>query len=333
VTVWFDSDILSAKLTNAIYQRGVALVQRFAFRLVVFSTLALGGFFGLVVWQPELLAALLGREEAGHVSEHFREHHHRVHDLTFSFLLGTALVGMVAQLRAPLKNIASQLLALTPFVGLVLASVLTNTAVLSVPWVVLGSFTLLAATLHPAGRELFGSFSVRRANRLMLALVVAAAPALLAFAFTNIGLQRTANDDHAALGHYGFMAAFSFTVVGVGLVASLGSAGSRLTAWVAGLLPALLGIASIAFTDVPSSLGLVWALAAIAWSIAFVVAELTRPIRAGPPVSVAQASGPTVNTSGAPTAAIVSGVIVVGLVALFVAAHLTGAGPSLHGVP
>jgi hypothetical protein len=104
---------------------------------------------------------------------------------------------------------------------------------------------------------------------------------LLAFASTNIGLQGTVTDEHAALGHYGFMAAFSFTVIGVGLLASFRSDGWRLTAWVAGLLPALLGLTSVVFPDVGSSLGLVWSVAAVAWGVGFVAAaELTRTRRA-----------------------------------------------------
>lgn len=93
----------------------------------------------------------------------------------------------------------------------------------------------------------------------------------------SFGLQRTVTNDHAALGHYGFIAAFSFTVIGVGLLASLRPDGWRLTASVAGFLPALLGLASVVFSDADSSLGLVWALAAIAWGVVFVAAvELTQ---------------------------------------------------------
>jgi hypothetical protein len=323
-------------------------LQRRAFAIVVLITLGLMGFFGLVVWQPELFAALLGRPTAGHISEHFREHHHRVHDLTFSFLLGTAFVGMLAQLGAPLKHVAGQLMALIPFVGLLLSVVLTNMAVLSIPWMVVGASTLVAATLHPSGRELFRSFSVSRANRVMLALVAIAAVPLLVFAFTNIRLQRTVTDDHAALGHYGFMAAFSFTFIGVGLLASLRPDGWRLTAWVAGFLPALLGLASVAFPDVPSSLGPVWALAAIAWGATFVAAaELIRRGRRAEPGRPAQphlaVSSPYPDSSGdagmrtgrgsttpTPLVTYVFGIIVVVLVLVFVIMHLTGGGLGGH---
>ena len=205
---------------------------RIAFSLVVLLTLGLAAFFGLVVLQPELFTSLFGRATGGHISDHFRDPHHRIHDLTFGFLLGTAVVGMLAQLRTPSRNVAGQLMALIPFVALVLAFALTNTGVLQIPWLVLGASTLLSTMLHPAGRDLFRTLSVSRMDRVMLAVVLIAAGPLLAFAFTNIALQRAGPSDHVALGHYGFLAAFGFTVIGVGLIASLRPDGWRLTAWV-----------------------------------------------------------------------------------------------------
>jgi hypothetical protein len=304
-----------------------------AFSRVVLVTLGLIGFFGVVVLLPDLFAGLLGQETAGHVSHHFREPHHRIHDLTFAFLLGTALVGLLAQVRAPSKNGAAQLMALIPFVGLLLGFVLTNTAVLSVPWVAVGAFTLLATILHPTGGALFSSFSVSRVNRVMLALVIIAAVPLLAFASTNIGLQRAGLSDHAALGHYGFMAAFGFTVIGVGLLASLRPDGRRLTAWVAGFLPALLGLASLVFPDVASSLGVVWALAAIVWGVVFVaVAELTQDAHMADRAAAATpAWGQTADrTPSTPLWVKVFGIIVIGLVLTFVIRHLTSGGFGAH---
>jgi hypothetical protein len=131
---------------------------------------------------------------------------------------------------------------------------------------------VVAALVHPAGRAFFRSFKVSRVNGVMLALVGIAAVPLLAFASTNIRLQRTVTDSHGGMGHYGFMAAFSYTVIAVGLLASLRPVGWRLTAWVAGLLPALLGVTSVLYPDATSSLALGWALAAVAWGVAFVAA-------------------------------------------------------------
>src|SRR5688572_23985314 len=247
------------------------------FSLVMLVTLGLVGFIGVVLLHPGLIGRVLGHDTAGHISQHFRQPHHRIHDLTFAFLFGTAVVGMLAQLRRPSENVAGQLIALIPWVALGLASVLSNTSIRFAPAPILGALTLLAMILHPTGRNFFRSFSVSRVNRVMLALVIITAVPLVAFAVTNIGLQRTATNDHAALGHYGFMAAFSFTIVGVGLLASLRPDGWRLTAWVAVLLPVLFGLASLLFPDVDSSLHLLWALAAIGWGVAFVAAgELTK---------------------------------------------------------
>ena len=243
------------------------------FAIVVLVTLGLFGLLGVVLVQDDLIG--------GH--SHFRELHHRVHDLTFAFLFGTAGVGLLAQLRTPSTNVAGQLMALIPWIALALVFPLTEywaahaTGFVIVATALFGALTLNAAIFHPTGRDLFRSLSLSRVNRVMLALVGIAAVPLLAFASANIALQRSAADDHADLGHYGFMAAFGFTVIGVGLLASLRPDGWRLTAWVAGVLPVLLGFASVVFPEVGSSLGLIWALAAIAWGVMFVAAaERTR---------------------------------------------------------
>jgi peptidoglycan/LPS O-acetylase OafA/YrhL len=139
------------------------------------------------------------------------------------------------------------------------------------------TMTVITASLHPARREFLRSFSLTRVNRIMLALVTVAAVPLIVLASTNVGLQATAGDDHAAMRHYGFMAAFGFGVVGVGLLASLRPDGWWIPAWVAGLLPSFLGLASLVYPAASSSLDVVWSLAAIAWGVVFVAAaELTQ---------------------------------------------------------
>jgi hypothetical protein len=64
--------------------------------------------------------------------------------------------------------------------------------------------------------------------------------------------------------------------VGIGLLASLRPAGWRLIAWVAGILPLLVGVTSLVYPDATSSLSLPWALGAIAWSVAFTATAVTR---------------------------------------------------------
>ncbi len=248
------------------------------FTLALLLTLLAAGFNGLMVFLMILEVDLPG---AFGQMTHFQEPGHRIHDLTFGFLFIPAILGTLAQFRRPAKSVAGQLMALIPAVSLLLTLLLTmmfagNTRVLQPPWVTVGAAALISWGLHPAGRDFFRSFQVARANPVMVALAVVAAVPLLRFAATNIGLQGSIVDDHAGAGHYGFMAAFSLTVVGLGLLASLRPDGWRLTAWIAGLLPILLGLASLVY-PVSSSLSLPWALAAIPWGASFVVtAERTR---------------------------------------------------------
>jgi len=251
------------------------------FALFVLITLAYAGLIGLMVG---LMALRLGFLLPGPFAQmvHFTEPHHRIHDLTFGFLFSPAIVGMLAQLRRPAKNSAGMLMTLIPWVGLLLAAVLSDAfvaVILSNPSRLAAVLTVFTALLHPTGRDFFRSFSVARVNWMLLALVIIAAVPLLVLASTNIGLQGAVTDDHAAAGHYGFMAAFSFTVIGVGVLASLRPDGWRLTAWVAGSLPTLLGVSSLLYPDATSSLGLAWAIAAIAWGTGFVAAaELAKDV-------------------------------------------------------
>ncbi len=299
------------------------------FVLAVLITLGLAGLNGLMVVLMNLAPDVLPRGFAQ--MGHFSGLDHRVHDLTFGFLFVPTVVGMLAQLRRPAKNVAGQLITLVPLVGLVLTLVLTfvlsnNANVVQPPWLTVGAAALIASVLHPAGRNFFRSFNIARINWVMLSLVMVAAVPLLVFASTNIGRQGTVNDDHAALGHYGFMAAFAVTVIGVGLLASLRPDGWRVTAWVAGLLPALLGIASVLYPDVSTSLGLVWALAAIVWGIGFVAAAELIPMAVPAPSPAAGVAPDRGSPPGPPRWVQLSGVIGLLAVLLFVSRIFTGGG-------
>lgn len=77
---------------------------------------------------------------------------------------------------------------------------------------------------------------------------------------------------HTALGHYRNLAAFSFIIILVGILASLQPLGWRLAAWIAGFLPILLGLASVVLPGAESSLGVAWGIAAIVWGLTFITA-------------------------------------------------------------
>jgi hypothetical protein len=209
---------------------------------------------------------------------HFTEPHHRIHDITYGFLFTTAVVGLLAQVRRPSGNVAGMLMALFPWAGLLLAAIVSADAgvSLSAERILVAAGTLVAALLHPRRRDFFRSLGVSRISWVMLGMVTAAAVPLLAYASTNLGLQGSVTNEHAVMGHYGFMAAFAFTVVGVGLLASLRPEGGRVAAWVGGILPAFLGLASLVYPELDSSLERSWAWLAIAWGVGFVaVSTLT----------------------------------------------------------
>jgi hypothetical protein len=242
------------------------------FSVAVLITLGLAGLIGLMTLLMILLGGFLGMA-------HFTEPHHRIHDLTYGFLFTTAVVGLVAQLRRPSRNLAGMLMALVPWVALLLAALLSADpgVIRSAERMLVATGTVVAVLLHPRRRDLFRSLRVSSMSWAIFGLVAAAAVPLLAYASTNLGLQGSVTSEHAAMGHYGFMAAFAFTVVGVGLLASLRPQGWRVAAWVAGFLPALLGVASLVYRDLDSSLDPEWALAAIGWGVAFVTAAMLSP--------------------------------------------------------
>jgi hypothetical protein len=310
--------------------------RRTAFTAVVLVALAVYGLVGVVLVRPGLIASILGHEIAGHIATHFRLLDHRVHDLAFGFLHATTVVGLLAQLRHPSRNIAGQWLALIPVLALLAMAGVTGSWAFA-PLPLLAALTLLAALLHPAGSGLLRAFRPGRVSRPMLGLLVAAAVPLLPFAFANIGLQRTVVNAHAALGHYAFMAAFGFTAVGAGGLATLRPDGWRLAAWLAALLLALLGIASLIYPDADSSLGTGWALAAILWGLAFVTtAELTHAREARPAAGVAggapsqEAAHRVAGSDAVPRRALVLA-IVAAVVVLLIILLLVGVFGGEHG--
>lgn len=267
-----------------------------AFVIALALTLAAAGFNGLMVTLMALrLEELLPGALAG--MGHFTEAHHRTHDLMFALLFIPAMLGLLAQFRRPERNIAGMLMSLVPGTALLLVLAVAfatagNTRTFQPPWVIVTGGALLATSLHPAGTAFFGSFRRARLDSAMAALVVVAAGPLLAFAWINISLQANASDDHAAAGHYGFMAAFALATIALAVLACLHPHGWRLAAWTTGLLPVLFGAASLAYPHATSSLSLVWALAAIAWGATFLAMALHAK-SAAHPVRLRQSRGAT----------------------------------------
>lgn len=80
------------------------------------------------------------------------------------------------------------------------------------------------------------------------------------------------------MGDYGFMAAFSFTVVGVGLLASL-RGGWMEAPGLGRRSPPRSGVTSLLYADADSSLDAFWVAPAVGWGTAFVIAAERSRIR------------------------------------------------------
>lgn len=212
--------------------------------------------------------------------DHFGDATHRSHDVAYGLLFTTLVVGVLAQVRRPERNVAAMVMSIVPPAALLFVGVRADQVDRVFEYNPLRYGAAVAAVvllLHPSGRGFTRSFRAARISWPMLGLVGVAAVPLLGFASTNITQQRTVIDVHALMGHFGFMAALSYTVIAVGVLASLRPVGWRLTAWVAGLLPALLGITSLLYPDAVSSLDTAWSLAAVVWGLAFIALATQTP--------------------------------------------------------
>jgi len=241
--------------------------------------------------------------------------HNLIHELVFALIVGIAGVGLFSQLWKPKENFTGQLVALIIWSMMILFAVITNNWVPQPLYIIFGGLTLIATILHPVGFGLFNWIRTAKTSKILFVLVVIVAIPLLVFAFTNINSQITngegsgffhkppvshsglaseepVNDigsvmgdsetehdeqEHSNAGHYRNMAIYSFIIILVGFLASFKPRGWRIAAWIAGLLPVLLGIASIVLPEAESSLGLAWGITSIVWGVSFIaMAEFTQ---------------------------------------------------------
>lgn len=276
-----------------------ARLEAFGYRRLAFTLVAVAFlvFFLGVMGAWRLLAWVVAAWFDGGLGlydEYARFAPHLVHEVGFAVVLWAAVVGMVAQLRSPERNLSSQWLALLPFGAMLVAFAVTDFW-RPLPMVgMVGAFVLVAALLHPAGRGLVTAFDPGNASAMLALLVVAAVP-IVAFSVTQVGLQtgsiaqdshdhdhaggadRDVHEEHVEAGHFTSMVAFGLTVLGAGLLASLRGPGWWVPAWFTGFGVAIFGAVSVQNPEMASSAGTVWGLAAVAWGLAFVAAaELTQ---------------------------------------------------------
>lgn len=242
---------------------------------------------------------------------------HRVHEVAFGCLFAVVFVGVVAQLRHPDRNIAGMQQAVVAVVVLAAVAVLAGGS--ADPLLLLYLVPVLGlVALHPARRQLL--LPPLAPSGWMIVVGLTAVPALLAMAFDELDLASRQVGGHVE--HWGAMAAFAFTVIGLIVIAALRPPGGRVSAWSAGGAMAIYAATSVAYPDDASSAVLrtePWIVLSLAWSALFVavaersrtdrrVPETDRPPR-GRAAAVGRASGRVVLVGGA-----VFGLLVMALV-------------------
>lgn len=191
---------------------------------------------------------------------------HVIHNISDAAIYWAILIGMVAHLYKPRRNLAGMQQVLTLLtLGVVIVAIAGQFwLALPILLVVAGIMTVL----HPARRDLF-HFERTAMSPLLAGLAVAAAIPLAIFAVHQFGLELGPEPIHA--GHWADMAIFTVGLAALGLLASLRTPGWRIPTWTVGGSAAIYGVASVLFSMQPSSAGMFWGTLAILWGLGFVM--------------------------------------------------------------
>lgn len=189
---------------------------------------------------------------------------HAFHNaLVASLLLIISAPPVIAVARSPDRAESSLLILATVGIAALGTMVLSLTLdPFTLPFVVLIGVLWL---LRPRGRPILPA---GRASLPLMALAVAAAVPLLAYAMGQAELSRVdRTSEHAAFFHWveaSFMAA---AIALLGVLTAFRPTAYRLAAWTAGAALVVLGIASVLLTGYPSAFDVGWGAAAVAWGV------------------------------------------------------------------
>ena len=199
---------------------------------------------------------------------------HRVHDLSWGALAGLLIaLPFLLQARRPETKPAVMQGAAAAGLGLTLGWALSGQYIGALLPIVV---TVLLWWFHPSRGQ-----SMRLGGRpepIMGAFTVLAAIPLVIYAFDQASIQRVCvqGNPHCDELHYGSMAALCLALPLVALVASFRTPGWRIVARLAAAAAVVLGLASLLFPGLESSLGTSWGGVTIAGGVLFLaVAEWT----------------------------------------------------------
>ncbi|WP_254273868.1 hypothetical protein [Haloarcula marina] len=195
---------------------------------------------------------------------------HQVHDMAISALLWAGLIVPLALVLYHPSERVNTVLAPVLAVSAVAVFAYLADSFLFTGFLTSAVLAVVALALHPAGRSLFRFDRVGRVDRRAAAVFAVGAVPLLAYAALEVSKQLTLADEHAALVHYGAMGITAFLVVLLGGLAVLRERDWRIAAWVSGLLAASLGVVSLVFPTIESSLGFLGGGLAVLWAVAVV---------------------------------------------------------------
>lgn len=229
--------------------------------------------FGLtevvLMWLPaETISSITGEDPTSAGGIDFVAH--RSHFVAVGITSWAVVLAVVAQWRRPERKVGSMLLLMViavagtivyAFSGTLVDSALEEGLFLVVP-------TLLLATLHPRSRDLVNKPGFDQGMALMAGL--AAIPwAVYVVSNSARQLSNVVGDAHTEMEHWSTAALMGVVLVSSALIGASDSDGWRLPAWFAVGGTALFGLHSLFFPGGPSALNIVWAVAAVAWSLAF----------------------------------------------------------------
>lgn len=195
---------------------------------------------------------------------------HFVHNIAGATWLWIWGLAMLAQLYKPARRItAMQVALILTVIDAGLAAILGVFDPAS--WMFFFGPVFVAGALHPSRSELLtlGGFDRDCVDPVLLGLVVLAVVPVVLYALGQANFQLVLADEHAELGHYATMTYASLSIVALAGLAALRNRGRRMAAYGAGILAAMLGIAS-EFQPTMSGLDTTWAALAILWALALV---------------------------------------------------------------